>query len=84
MAGFEGLAKEFAERGTALERDGSGTRRSRARDSRASRIEEHADLLVTGSHGHKGLSDVVFGATVSGVRHLVTCPILTVPPLRRR
>ena len=46
--------------------------------------EENADLLVTGSHGHRGLSDVVFGATVSGVRHLVKCPILTVPPLERR
>jgi manganese transport protein len=45
--------------------------------------EEGADLLVTGSHGHSGLSDVVFGATVSRVRHLVDCPVLTVPPRRR-
>lgn len=42
--------------------------------------EVGADLLVTGSHGHKGLHDVVYGATVSGVRHLVKCPVLTVPP----
>ena len=42
--------------------------------------EVGADLLVTGSHGHKGLRDVVYGATVSGVRHLVKCPVLTVPP----
>ncbi len=41
-----------------------------------------ADLLVTGSHGHTGLRDVVYGATVSAVRHLVDCPVLTVPPRR--
>jgi manganese transport protein len=45
--------------------------------------EQGADLLVTGSHGHTGLSDMVFGATVSAVRHLVSCPVLTVPPPRR-
>jgi manganese transport protein len=37
------------------------------------------DLLVTGSHGHGGLRDVLFGATVSGLRHRVSCPVLTVP-----
>ena len=82
MAGLEGLAKEFAERGTRSSvRLGHG---DPAREIARITHEERADLLVTGSHGHKGLSDVVFGATVSGVRHLVTCPILTVPPLRRR
>jgi manganese transport protein len=45
--------------------------------------DEGADLLVTGSHGHSGISDVVFGATVSRVRHLVQCQVLTVPPARR-
>ena len=44
--------------------------------------ELQADLLVTGSHGHTGLRDVVFGATVSAVRHLVGVPVLTVPPAR--
>ncbi len=78
---LEGLAREFIERGTrASVRLGHGdATREIARIVR----EEKADLLVTGSHGHKGLSDVVFGATVSGVRHLVSCPILTVPPMRR-
>ena len=37
------------------------------------------ELLVTGSHGHGGLRDVLFGATVSGLRHRVSCPVLTVP-----
>jgi len=78
---LEQLAREFAERGTRTSvRLGHGdATREIARAVR----EEDADLLITGSHGHKGLSDVVFGATVSGVRHLVRCPILTVPPLRR-
>lgn len=44
--------------------------------------EEKADLIITGSHGHSGLADVVYGNTVSGVRHLVRCPVLTVPPAR--
>ena len=82
LAGLEGLSAEFAGRGTRSSvRLGHG---DPAREIARIAHEERADLLVTGSHGHKGLSDVVFGATVSGVRHLVTCPILTVPPLRRR
>jgi len=82
MTGLEGLAKEFVGRGARSSvRLGHG---DPAREIARITHEERADLLVTGSHGHKGLSDVVFGATVSGVRHLVTCPILTVPPLRRR
>jgi manganese transport protein len=40
--------------------------------------EVDADLLVTGSHGHRLLGDLVHGATVSAVRHLVRCPVLTV------
>ena len=44
--------------------------------------EESADLVITGSHGHSGLADMVYGNTVSGVRHLVRCPVLTVPRVR--
>ena len=39
-----------------------------------------ADLLITGSHGHRLLGDLVHGATASGLRHLVRCPVLTVGP----
>jgi manganese transport protein len=78
---LEALAREFHDRGTkATVRLGHG---DAAREIARIVREEAVDLLVTGSHGHTGLSDVVFGATVSGVRHLVTCPILTVPPRRR-
>jgi manganese transport protein len=36
------------------------------------------DLLVLGSHGHRGLGDLVYGATVDSVRHAVRCPVLVV------
>jgi manganese transport protein len=77
-AALDALAERFRSRGIAVEvRLGHGEPvREIARLVR----ESDADLLVTGSHGHSGLSDVVFGATVSGVRHRVACPVLTVPP----
>ncbi len=36
------------------------------------------DLLILGSHGHHGLGDVVFGQTVSSVRHAVKIPVMVV------
>ncbi len=40
--------------------------------------EVRADLLITGSHGHRLLGDLFLGATASGLRHRVSCPVLTV------
>lgn len=37
--------------------------------------EQEADLLIVGSHGHRGLKDLVFGETVNKVRHLVPIPV---------
>ncbi len=37
--------------------------------------EQVADLLIVGSHGHRGLKDLVFGETVNKVRHLVPIPV---------
>ena len=80
LSALEDLAREFTDTGTrTVVRLGHG---DPAREIARIVKEERADLLITGSHGHSGLSDVVFGATVSSVRHLVTCPILTVPPRR--
>jgi manganese transport protein len=43
-------------------------------------VEEHrSDLLVLGSHGHRGVADLVHGTTVERVRHLVRIPVLVVP-----
>ena len=36
------------------------------------------DMLVMGSHGHRGMDDLVFGQTVSAVRHAVEIPVLVV------
>jgi manganese transport protein len=36
------------------------------------------DLLILGSHGHRGIGDLVYGATVDSVRHAVRCPIMVV------
>ena len=40
--------------------------------------EEKLDLLVLGSHRHRGIKDLFFGATVSPVRHALDIPIFIV------
>ncbi|MBI4578079.1 MAG: Nramp family divalent metal transporter [Planctomycetes bacterium] len=40
--------------------------------------EEHADLIVTGAHGHKLLGDLFHGSTVDELRHLTGIPLLTI------
>jgi manganese transport protein len=42
-----------------------------------------ADLLITGSHGHRLLGDLFLGSTASGLRHRVSCPVLTIRGSRR-
>lgn len=40
--------------------------------------DKHIELLVMGAHGHKGISDLIFGTTVDSVRHHVNIPILII------
>lgn len=40
--------------------------------------EVNADLIVMGSHGHRGLRDLIYGETVSYVQHNVEVPMLVV------
>jgi manganese transport protein len=40
--------------------------------------EIHPDLVVMGAHGHKGLKDILFGATINAVRHQINVPLLIV------
>jgi manganese transport protein len=40
--------------------------------------ENKIDLLVIGSHGHKGIKDMVYGQTVDGVRHNLKIPVLVI------
>ena len=37
------------------------------------------DLLVLGSHGHRGVGDFVHGTTVERLRHRIRVPVMVVP-----
>lgn len=40
--------------------------------------EIRPDLVIMGAHGHKGIQDLIFGATINGVRHDLDVPLLIV------
>ncbi|MDD8018844.1 MAG: Nramp family divalent metal transporter [Bacteroidota bacterium] len=40
--------------------------------------ENHVDILVMGGHRHTGFGDVIFGTSVSKVRHKLAIPVLVV------
>jgi manganese transport protein len=40
--------------------------------------EHNVDLLVMGGHRHRGLKDILFGASISKVRHALSIPVLVV------
>jgi len=42
--------------------------------------EIHPDLVVMGAHGHGGLKDLIFGNTITPVRHHLPVPMLIVRP----
>ena len=44
---------------------------------------EGCDLIAMAVHGHKGLQDVLYGATANKVRHLTAVPVLMVRDPRR-
>jgi manganese transport protein len=49
-------------------------------DQLAALLQTHApDLVVLGSHGHRGVGDFVHGTTVERLRHRVRVPVLVVP-----
>ena len=37
--------------------------------------ENNADLLIVGSHGHRGFKDLIYGETVNRLRHRVKIPV---------
>jgi manganese transport protein len=41
-------------------------------------LEEKAEMLVIGAHGHSGLKDFIYGETVNTVRHELKIPVLIV------
>ena len=38
--------------------------------------EQHVDLIAMSTHGHRFLSDLLYGATADKVRHVVHVPVL--------
>jgi manganese transport protein len=40
--------------------------------------EQKVDLLVMGGHGHHGIKDIIFGTSISNVRHGLKIPVLVV------
>ena len=36
------------------------------------------DMLIMNSHGHRGIDDVIYGATVDSVRHQLKIPVLVI------
>jgi manganese transport protein len=41
--------------------------------------KENLELIVVGSHGHKMVKDIIYGATVDELRHKVRIPVLAIP-----
>ena len=41
--------------------------------------EEKLDFIVMGTHGHKLLNDLLYGSTLSSVRHNIAVPVVAVP-----
>ncbi len=49
-------------------------------DALAEMVERHRpDLVILGSHGHRGVGDLVYGTSVERLRHRVRVPVLVVP-----
>ncbi len=73
---LEHLAEEVEERGFSVE---TVLRFGRPSDQIARTVHGGKfDLLVLGSHGHHGLSDLVYGETVDKVRHAIDIPVFVV------
>jgi manganese transport protein len=41
--------------------------------------KEALEMIVVGSHGHKMVKDIIYGATVDELRHKVRIPVLAIP-----
>src|SRR5688572_796969 len=43
-----------------------------------------ADYIVVGSHGHTAFYDLLVGSTASGVLKRAPCPVVIIPPSRKK
>jgi nucleotide-binding universal stress UspA family protein len=46
--------------------------------------KHHADYIVMGSHGHTAVYDLLVGSTTHGVLMRAGCPVVIVPPKKKR
>jgi len=74
---LELYAKELSELGVESQYDlGFGE----PADELAALVEQHRpDLIILGSHGHRGMGDIVHGTSVERLRHRVRVPVLVIP-----
>jgi manganese transport protein len=73
---LDGIASQLRDAGTAAE---GALGFGRVPEQLVSLSREHrVDLLVMGAHGHRGLQDMLFGTSISEVRHKLDIPVLVV------
>jgi manganese transport protein len=73
---LEHLAQEIEERGYAVDVD---LRYGNPAEQVIRAVHDgEFDLLVLGSHGHRGFADLVYGQTVDSVRHAIDIPVFVV------
>ncbi len=49
-----------------------------AREITAAALREKCDLIAMGTHGHKGVKDLIYGSVANEVRHQSMVPVLLV------
>jgi nucleotide-binding universal stress UspA family protein len=49
-----------------------------AKEITAAADREHCDLIAMGTHGHKGVKDLIYGSVANEVRHQSLVPVLLV------
>jgi nucleotide-binding universal stress UspA family protein len=49
-----------------------------AKEITAAADREHCDLIAMGTHGHKGVKDLIYGSVANEVRHQSMVPVLLV------
>jgi nucleotide-binding universal stress UspA family protein len=75
---LERVAADFQKQGLAVEtRLGLG---EPAREILKTAREEECDLIAMTTHGHRFLKDLLYGSTITQVRHRAPVPVLLVNP----
>jgi nucleotide-binding universal stress UspA family protein len=49
-----------------------------AKEITAAALREHCDLIAMGTHGHRGMQDLIYGSVANEVRHQSLVPVLLV------